>query len=185
MAQFQRGQIGLLAEGRWLLRNWLWHGLRRVFARLVELPLAGLLREPRFMLGLLPVILVFLISLKVPLLSPYVLVTYMPLVLLLMARGILQAGRYSTLFAALLLVVCVLSVQQNAQHRDNEINYQAFARQLQARMRPGDVILLRDAWWNTPLHYYFSPQQYDVRPPPDRSVEGGARAGLPDRVWIV
>lgn len=170
----------------WMLRNWLWRGIRGVLGRGIDLPVIGrLLLDPLVVLGLGPVLLVFLLSVKMPLLSPYVLVTFMPLLLLLMARGICRFGRYGIIFVALLLPVSVLSVQQNVTNKHTGRNYQGFAQQLRERLQPGDVLLVRDAWMMTPLHYYFPPQQYHLLPPPQAGGGGTRVSGLPDRLWIV
>ncbi len=169
----------------WVLRDWLWRLVRGVLVRVTALPVIGrLLLDPLVILGLGPVLLVFLLSVKVPLLSPYVLVTFMPLMLLLMARGICRFGRNGLVFVAVLLPVSVLSVQQNATNKYTGPDYQGFAQQLHDNLQPGDVLLVRDAWWMTPVQYYFPPQQYLLRPPPQ--TEGGTPVtALPDRVWVV
>jgi uncharacterized membrane protein len=170
----------------WLLRGWLWRQLRSVLARVSGIPVVGqLLLDPLFILALGPVLLVLLLSLKTPLLSNYVLVTYMPLVLLLMVRGICRFRIYGLLFAVLLVPVSLLSVQQNAIDKHIGTDYQGFAQQLRVNLLPGDVMLVRDKWYMTPVHYYFPPDKYQLLPPPQQTGYGTEVTALPDRVWAV
>ncbi|MFQ5417630.1 MAG: hypothetical protein ACE5FL_11345, partial [Myxococcota bacterium] len=112
-----------------------------------------------------------------------------PFALVLAARGLFAVVRPPALRAAgvaVLAVAAAVSVAQYTAARVQHPPYQALARALVPRLASGDVVLVNDAWWTQPIHYYL---------PPDRFRTGdftahlrgldGAPAERPARVWVV
>ena len=67
-----------------------------------------------------------------------------------------------------------------------QYDYQSLATAMRPLLRSQDVILINDAWWTQPMHYYLPPDRYRTG---DFGVHiRGLRAGAgprPERVWVV
>jgi hypothetical protein len=139
--------------------------------------------------ALVPVAILLLLSLRVPSVAARSLLFVTPFAALLVARGLAAllprpAARAAGL--ALLLLASGISIRQYTSERVDEVDYQSLATAMRPLLQPQDVILINDAWWTQPMHYYL---------PPDRFRTGdfdvhvhGLREGSgprPERVWVV
>jgi hypothetical protein len=139
--------------------------------------------------ALVPVAALLLISLRVPSVAARSLLFVAPFALLLVARGLAALLPHPAVRAAgiaLLLLASGVSIRQYTSGGASEHDYQSLATAMRPLLQSQDVILINDAWWTQPMHYYL---------PPDRFRTGdfdvhlrGLRAGAgprPGRVWVV
>lgn len=138
---------------------------------------------------LVPVAVLLLLSLRVPSVAARSLLFVAPFALLLVARGLAALLPHPAVRAAgiaLLLVAGGVSIRQYTSAGESRYDYQSLAAAMRPLLQSQDVILINDAWWTQPMHYYL---------PPDRFRTGdfdvhlrGLRAGAgarPGRVWVV
>jgi len=130
-----------------------------------------------------PLFLLLGASLIVPSVASRSLLFLTPFALWLMARGlarVLPGVGARAVVTVLLLLGCGYSVFQYTRPGIDGRDYQALAESMRPALATDDVILIRDAWYAQPMHYYF---------PPDRFRTGDFAehfAGGPgDRVWVV
>lgn len=130
-----------------------------------------------------PLLLLLAVSLFVPSVAPRSLLFLTPFALWLAARGLarLFPGAVPRAFATgALLLACGISVHQYTRPGFERWDYQALAESMEPEVAPDDVILIHDAWYTQPMHYYF---------PPDRFRTGDFAkhfaAGPGDRIWVV
>jgi hypothetical protein len=118
----------------------------------------------------------------VPVFALYGLVVFVPLYIVILARGLSRLGRMRGPVIAVVLALFAFSSFEFATTPISAREYKGLALQMIPRMRPGDTVLTQDAWYAAPITYYLKPDQYDVLPPP---LTDAARAALPDTLWIV
>jgi hypothetical protein len=134
-----------------------------------------------------PVAILLLASLLVPSVAARSLLFVTPFALLLVARGLavlLPHPALRIVGTALLLLACGVSVRQHTSEWVSLHDYQGLASQMRPLLGPRDVILINDAWWTQPMHYYLPPGRFrtgdfDVDL---RELQAAAR---PERVWVV
>jgi hypothetical protein len=145
--------------------------------------------DPAAVHGLVPIAMLLSASLVVPSVAPRSLLFATPFALWLVARGLaslLPHPAFRAAGTAVLLLAAVFSVHQYTRERAPQYDYQKLAAAMRPLLEPRDVILINDAWWTQPMHYYL---------PPDRHRTGdfglhlrGLRAeagSRPQRVWVV
>jgi hypothetical protein len=112
-----------------------------------------------------------------------------PFALLLVARGLaalLPHPAVRTAGIVLLLLVGGVSVRQYTRGWADQYDYQTLASALRPQLDPRDVILINDAWWTQPMHYYLPPDRFRTGDFDDhlRGLRAGSGA-RPERVWVV
>jgi hypothetical protein len=112
-----------------------------------------------------------------------------PFALVLAMRGLFAVARSPALRAAgvtVLGVVAAVSLAQYTAVRVHHPPYQTLAQSLAPRLESGDVILVNDAWWTQPIHYYLSPDRFRTGDFATH-LQGldAAPAERPSRVWVV
>jgi len=184
----------LLASGRGAARTWpTWsRWIRKLRAR-------AWVRRPTddaaAMHALVPVAMLLSASLFVPSLAARSLLFVTPFALLLVARGLavlLPQPGVRAVGTALLLVVGGVSVRQYTSGSGGQYDYQSLASAMRPLLEPRDVILINDAWWTQPMHYYLPPDRFQTGDFDDHLPGLGTGAAVhpdsperPERVWVV
>jgi hypothetical protein len=145
--------------------------------------------DPASVHALVPIAILLSASLLVPSVAPRSLLFATPFALWLAARGLAALLPHPALRSAgtaVLLLVAAFSVHQHTRERSQQYDYQELATAMRPRLESRDVILINDAWWTQPMHYYLPPSRHrtgdfgaHLR---GLRAEPGAR---PQRVWVV
>jgi hypothetical protein len=138
---------------------------------------------------LVPLVLLLLAALVVPSAAPRTLLFLSPFAAVLASRGLfarLQRPAARTLGVVALLLVCSVSVAQYKRPRPHRYDAQSLAAALRPHLAADDVVLVNDAWWTQPVHYYLPPDRYRTGDfgPHLRGLGGGAESA-PRRVWVL
>jgi hypothetical protein len=178
----------LLAAATGASRSWpTWsRWIRKLLARPWLRRLAG---DEAAMHALVPVAILLLVSLRVPSVAARSLLVVSPFALLLVARGLAALLPHPALRAAgiaLLLLASGVSIRQYTSGGVSAYDYQSLATAMRPLLRSQDVILINDAWWTQPMHYYLPPDRYRTGDF-GAHVRGlrGAAGPRPERVWVV
>ncbi len=178
----------LLAAAMGVSRSWP-TGLRWIRGLRARPWLRRLTDDEAAMHALVPVAILLLVSLRVPSVAARSLLFVAPFALLLVARGLAALLPHPAVRAAgiaLLLLASGVSIRQYTSGGVSRYDYQSLATAMRPLLRSQDVILIHDAWWTQPMHYYLPPDRYRTG---DFGVHiRGLRAGAgprPDRVWVV
>jgi hypothetical protein len=178
--------VGSVAARTWPAWSpWLRKGRARPWLR-------RLTDDAAVMHTLLPVAILLLMSLLVPSVAARSLLFATPFALLLAARGLaalLPHPGFRIAATALLLAAGGVSVQQYSRIWQERYDYQSLAAAMRPLLAPRDAILINDAWWAQPMHYYLPPDRF-------RTGDFGAhlegftfasadRSDRPERVWVV
>jgi hypothetical protein len=130
-----------------------------------------------------PLLLLLGLSLFVPSVASRSLLFLTPFALWAVARGVarlLPGVPARAAATAVFLLAGGISVAQYTRAGSERWDYQALADSMRPFLGPHDVILIHDAWYTQPMHYYF---------PPDRYRTGDFDAHFPaqpgDRIWLV
>jgi len=131
---------------------------------------------------LVPLSTLLALSLGVPSVASRSLLFLTPFALWAVARGVARAtpsGVPRFAATAALALAFVASVVQYARPGFERWDHQSLAEALRPELRE-DVVLIRDAWYTQPLHYYLPPSRYHTRP-------YGAHLGVEklERIWVV
>jgi hypothetical protein len=184
------GQAGEVPAARTPGVAWVWRVLARPLRALRSHAWArNLTDDPATVHMLLPLVILLAGSLLVPSVAARSLLFITPFALWLVARGLFEWLRkpvLRTAAIAALLTIGLVSVRQYTAPWGNDHDYQGLAEAMQADWSPDDLILIHDAWWSQPMHYYLPPSRY-------RTGDFGPHAGgltrpggeRPDRVWVV
>jgi hypothetical protein len=104
-----------------------------------------------------------------------------PLMVVLMVRGLMQgpvrALRGATV--AGLLALAVAGGLEGATRPRIVRDYKGLAERIMAQSQPGDLYVIQNIWYATPVHYYLRAPDYHLVPPAALS------APLPPRVWVI
>jgi hypothetical protein len=169
---------------------WIWPVVVRPLRALRGLPwVRRLTDDPASMHTLLPLAILLAGSLFVPSVAARSLLFITPFALWLVARGLfawLRNPLFRIVAAASFLAIGLISVRQYTTPRDGETDYQGLAAAMQPLWSRGDLILIHDAWWSQPMHYYLPPSRFRTGDFGEHSG-GLAQAGgeRPDRFWVV
>jgi dolichyl-phosphate-mannose-protein mannosyltransferase len=172
-------------------RTWrLWsRALERVRGwRVSELILADLTRVQ----VLAPLAALFLLSLRTPVAVARGLLLFAPLLLVLMVDGVFRLTGRSLLRGAMCLALLLLSLG-SAYHYSRlpagGPEYQALARAVIPRVQDNDLVVVENAWWAEPMHYYMPPGRFRLVEPGalQRRLETEDRCSpsRPSRIWVV
>ena len=139
--------------------------------------------------ALLPLAALFLASTAVPSVAPRTLLFLAPFTLVLVSRGLFALVRAPLPRLACiggLLGVGLLSVALYTRTPPHRYDYQSLAESLVPQLRAQDVILVNDAWWSQPMHFYLPPDRYRTGDFGDhlRGLAGGPEPA-PERVWVI
>ena len=167
-----------------------WRGVSRPLRALRRLDWARRLGgDPATVHTLLPLAFLLAGSLFVPSVAARSLLFITPFALWLVARGLfawLRSPALRIVSTVVLLAIGVISVRQYTTTWEGEIDYQGLAEAMQSDASGDDLILINDAWWSQPMHYYLPPSRYRTGDFGDHSgglaQTGGER---PNRVWVV
>jgi len=145
--------------------------------------------DPASVHTLLPLALLLTGSLFVPSVAARSLLFITPFALWLVARGLFAWSRYPALrigAVAAMLAIGVISVRQYTAPWGSHYDYQGLAAAMQPLLSRNDLILIHDAWWTQPMHYYLPPSRYRTGDFGEHS-RGLAQPGgeRPDRLWVV
>jgi hypothetical protein len=166
----------LLALGLAARRSWpVWSRALRRLRRLGD--------DPAALHALFPLAILLGISLLVPSVAARSLLFVTPFALWLVVRGLAvlaKAPAARALAGAALLAAGGISVHQYSRGDAGQVDYQALAAAMAPFLRPDDAILINDAWWAQPMHYYLPPDRYRTGP-----YAAAAAGGAGDRVWVV
>jgi hypothetical protein len=179
-----------LPEARTPGLAWAWGAAARPLRALRERPyFRRLTDDPASVHTLLPLAILLAGSLFVPSVAARSLLFITPFALWLVARGLFAWLRSPTLrivSTLVLLAIGVISVRQYTTTWEGETDYQGLAAAMQADSSRDDLILINDAWWSQPMHYYLPPSRYRTGDFGEHSG-GLAEAGgeRPDRLWVV
>jgi hypothetical protein len=78
------------------------------------------------------------------------------------------------------------STYQYAMLPNEAIDYQSLARGMGRLMRSGDVVVIENAWWAQPLHYYLPAGQVEtVGGLQALARRPGGGVSTPGRVWLI
>ena len=145
--------------------------------------------DPAGVHTLLPVAILLAGSLFVPSVAARSLLFITPFALWLVARGLFAWLRRPALrigAIAVLLAIGVVSVRQYTTPWGGDHDYQGLAAAMQPDWSRDDLILIHDAWWSQPMHYYLPPSRYRTGDFGEHSgglaQTGGER---PERLWVV
>lgn len=145
--------------------------------------------DPASVHTLLPLAILTAGSLVVPSVAARSLLFLTPFALWLVARGLfawLRAPALRAVAVALALAIGVVSVRQYSEPRAGHHDYQGLAAKLQPAALPRDLILIHDAWWTQPMHYYLPPDRFHTGDFGAHSrglaEPGGER---PERLWVL
>jgi hypothetical protein len=170
----------------WLVaeRSWRW---LCALARVAPVrALRWLLADPVTAIPLAASAAVVALALVRPVFAPYALISFLPFLVIIAARGIERMGRWRAPAAALTFLIFAASVWEYGTARFSSIEYKGLALQLAARVTPGQAIIMRNTWATAPLTYYLPPDRYRIIPV---SHLPGTRPPLgevpPDTIWIV
>jgi hypothetical protein len=178
----------LLAAAMGASRSWpTWsRWIRKLHARPWLRRLTG---DEAAMHALVPVAILLLVSFRVPSVAARSLLFVTPFALLLVARGLAALLPHPAVRAAgiaLLLLVSGVSIRQYTSERASQYDYQSLATAMRPLLLSQDVILINDAWWTQPMHYYLPPDRFRTGDFGVHIRELGAGAGpRPERVWVV
>jgi len=139
--------------------------------------------DPATMHALVPLAILLGASLLVPSVAARSLLFVTPFALWLVVRGlaVLLKAPPARAFATVgLLVAGGISVQQYTRDEIGQYDYQALAAAMEPFLRPGDDVLINDAWWTQPMHYYLPPDRFRTGPYTQARPDG-----VGDRVWVV
>ncbi|MBT8440465.1 MAG: glycosyltransferase family 39 protein [Gammaproteobacteria bacterium] len=183
--------LPLLMVVCWLFLNWQWQRTTLLINKISKNRLVrNVFSDLPATMMILPFLLLSIIHLKKPVLTPYALISLTPFFILIASRGIFRLGRTLQYVAGTgILAVCVYSVYQSA-HIENPRDYAALANVLEPEIRDGDLLLIDDKWYLTPVIYYFPPSRYELRPTVALSRENllesthNSNAGY-KRFWLV
>ena len=181
--------IGIAVLAPWVLsvtwlviRRWLTKWAAGVGPRRVSVllrPIAGdltltLLAVPLLILGAIHIV-------KEPVLVERGLVILAPFVVLMIARGVLVVRRSAARagVVVLLLALSAASTYESLSRRNSPRDYQGLTEQLRSQILAGDVVVVENRWWATPVHYYLPPDRFRLIPP------AAVSPPLPPRVWVV
>jgi mannosyltransferase len=141
-----------------------WPTWSRWIGKLCARPwLRRLLGDEATIHALVPVAILLLVSLRVPSVAARSLLVVSPFALLLVARGLaalLPHPAVRTAGIALLLLASAVSIRQYSSAGVGSYDYQSLATAMHPLLRSQDVILINDAWWTQPMHYYLPPDRY-------------------------
>jgi hypothetical protein len=178
----------LLAAAMGASRSWpAWsRGIGKLRARPWLRRLTG---DEVVMHALVPVAILLLLSLRVPSVAARSLLLVAPFGLLLVARGLAALLPHPAVRAAgisLLLLVSGVSIRLYTSVPASPHDYQSLAAAMRPLLLPGDVILINDAWWAQPMHYYLPPGRFRTGDfgAHIRALEPAAQP-RPARVWVV
>lgn len=157
--------LPLLIVFCWFILNWQWKRITLLVNSISRNRSQGnVFLDLPVMMTVLPFLLLTLIHLKKPVLTPYALISLTPFFILIASRGLFGLGRTLQYLAGTgILAVCVYSVYQST-HIENPRNYAALANALKPEIQDGDLLLVDDKWYLTPVIYYFPPSVYELRP---------------------
>jgi len=145
--------------------------------------------DPATVHTLLPLAILLAGSLLVPSVAARSLLFITPFALWLVARGLfawLPKPALRNAAMAVLFAVGLVSVHQYSTPWESDHDYQGLAAAIQGDWSPDDLILIHDAWWSQPMHYYLPPSRYrtgDFGPHSGGLLQAGAER--PERLWVV
>jgi len=132
---------------------------------------------------LVPLVLLLALSLLVPSVAARSLLFLTPFALWAVARGLAHAVPSVAprlVVTAILGVGFAASIAQHTRTGMERWDYQSLARVLRPEVVAGDVLLIRDAWYTQPMHYYFPPDRYRTA-----RYEADLSAAATNRVWVI
>lgn len=121
-------------------------------------PLARSLFAPITVLAIVPVSLVFLVSVLQPIVVSRALLVFVPYLLVLIAAGVHSFSGRTVVFFPLIIALAGFLVATCLYFRafpSSPIDYQTIATVINSQIEPGDVIVVpQRKWYFTPLFYY-------------------------------
>ncbi len=155
-----------------------------------QIPVIGTLCSDSVAIQLfVPYIMLGVLCFAKPLISSYALVSFLPFVLILIARGIMRLDRLRAVTVMTVICVFAFSTYVSRNARAGGPDFKQLAARLIPHIQEGDVILVRSSYWVEPIHYYLKPGQFNVKLAPGfvgrPRTEPQPAFPLPDRVWIV
>ena len=136
----------------WLVTGPAWGAVARLLR-----PVAWLGGDLTAMVALAPVLLLVGLSVVTPVLAERALLVLAPFWLLLMVRGVgrlLTSPRRLAGAWAVVLVLGGASTYLGLTRPNHPIDYQSLVDALRPRLQAGDVVVVANAWWAQPVHYY-------------------------------
>lgn len=168
----------------------LWPPLAQVLRRLRSgPPIRWLFADLVVCHALVPALCLLVLGSFMNILAYKVFLIATPFVLILAMRGLGQVTTTSRRALpailvgslALLCVASTLDFRARQQHRGRD--YEALYEALAERVRPGDLVAFRYDWYTAPIHYYFTPERFEVVRLRDLSVRLEARPV--EGVWVI
>jgi hypothetical protein len=139
-----------------------------------------------------PLAALFLLSLRTPVAVARGLLLFAPLLLVLMVDGIFRLTARPLWRGAMCVALLVLGLG-SAYHYSRlpagGPEYQILARAVIPRVQDSDLVVVENAWWAEPMHYYMPPGRFRLVEPgalqTRLETEDRCSPSRPSRIWVV
>jgi len=166
-----------------------WTTVAAVASRVFDVPiLRSVVADSALMHSLVPLALLSVVHLKLPCLAPRSLLALTPFFIVLAARGVSHVVRGNPSHAIVTVAIAavgVCSVWYGAPPPTRD--YKSLAAAIDAARTPDDVLVIENAWYAQPLHYYLRPDMITSYNRDDLRTPDGWRSfvGRVQRAWVV
>ncbi|MAE60044.1 MAG: hypothetical protein CMJ49_01680, partial [Planctomycetaceae bacterium] len=181
----------------WILAATTWVALvtspiwSRVLKTIIErTPIRRLVGDPLVWHALVPIGLVSLVSLHTPRIADRTLMVVLPMLAILVARGVWALPRAMSV-AALVVVFGIMpfSIVQHTYGERRHIgsDFRSVHAAIVDEVRADDLVLIEDHWAMLSMHYYFPPSRYrtvNAQIIRDRMDSGRLPVDSPPRTWL-
>ena len=151
--------VPLLVAFGYRIASLSWTMVRSAASRMFDVPIVrSVVADSAVMHSLVPLALLSIVHLKLPCLAPRGLLVLTPFFIVLAARGITYVVRGTSsraIVTAAIAAAGIGSAWYGAPPPSRD--YKSLAAAIDAARKPGDVLVIEDAWYAQPLHYYLRP----------------------------